>query len=72
MHFPESSHAIWNIIRTGVVMTGLYFILQANASNFDATEMRTLVEFALLLVAAETASRWGGKSEPKVEQKREP
>lgn len=47
IRFPES-HPIWSILRTVVLLVGLTVLLYLNANNFDATELRTIVEMVVL------------------------
>lgn len=38
----HASHPIWSLLRLIVLMVALCVILWANASDFDATEIKTL------------------------------
>jgi len=42
-----ANHPIWPILRLAVMMAALTVILYLNASNFDRTEMQTII-FAFL------------------------
>ena len=47
IRYPES-HPIWSILRTVVLFVGLTVLLYLNAKDFDATELRTIVEMLVL------------------------
>jgi len=41
-------HPIWALARLAVIMTPLTVVLYANASKFDWTEIKALMEFGIL------------------------
>ena len=43
MNIPPSEHVIWSLLRVAILMAALTAILFLTASNFDATEIRTIV-----------------------------
>lgn len=45
----EHHHPIWTILTIAVVFGGLTSLLYINASEFDATEWKTVFEFAVVL-----------------------
>ena len=49
----DTSHPLWSFLRLLVLMVSLTVVLYVNASNFDATEIRTLVTMFLLAASAE-------------------
>jgi len=59
MHDPK--HPIWAIIRTAIMLVALAFVLWINASNFDDTEIRTIVAMFLAAIGAETATKFMAK-----------
>jgi hypothetical protein len=60
MHDPK--HPIWAIIRTTIILIALTFVLWINASNFDDTEIRTIVAMFLAAIGAETATKFMSKT----------
>ena len=54
----NESHPIWGIIRLSVIMTALTATLYLNASNFDETELKTIL--TMFFIGA------GGEGLPKV------
>ena len=62
------THPIWAIIRLGMLMFVLTIVLWLNASKFDATEVKTLVEYFLVAASLEggmmaAKSMFGGKKD---------
>ena len=51
----DPSHPIYAIVRLTIYMSALTILLVANASDFDATEIRTLVQMFLVAAGAEGA-----------------
>jgi hypothetical protein len=49
---PSSDHPLWPLIRIAIYMAALLGTLYFNASQFDATEIKSLV--TMFLVAAGT------------------
>lgn len=56
IRFPES-HPIWSILRTVILFVGLTSLLYINAKDFDATELRTIVEMIVLAGGFEAAKK---------------
>lgn len=59
MHDPK--HPIWAIVRTTIMLIALVVVLWVNASNFDATEIRTIIAMFLAAIGAETATKFLAK-----------
>ena len=57
MSMHDSSHPIWAIIRTAVLLLALVVVLWLNATNFDDTEIRTIIAMFLAAIGAETATK---------------
>ena len=53
----EPDHPIWPILRLAVIFGGLTALLYVNASSFDATELKSVGEFAALLGAFEAGRK---------------
>lgn len=51
---PDANHPLWPIIRLSVFMLTLIIVLWANASQFDATELRTILTMFFVATGAET------------------
>ena len=49
MNLPADDSPLWNVLRTGILMSGLCGLLWLNASHFDGTELATVAEFAALV-----------------------
>lgn len=63
---PPATHPVWSILKTAVLLGGFAVILYLNASNFDHTEMKTLMEAMLLMAGVEAFhARQTSKSEQK-------
>jgi len=54
----NASHPIWSLLRLIVLMVALCVILWANASDFDATEIRTLFCYCLAAAGFEGATAY--------------
>ena len=54
IHNPE--HPIWGITRLLIVMTALVVTLWLNASNFDETELKTIITMFIVAAGAEGAT----------------
>ena len=50
----DANHPIWRILQTAVYMAAAAGFLWLNASSFDATEITTLCELAVVIVSLET------------------
>jgi hypothetical protein len=67
--FSDAGHPVWKLARLGVVMVSLTAILWLNATNFDRTELTSIVEMFLLLGSGEGVTQivraWkhGGKTQ---------
>lgn len=46
-HIKDPRHPLWSVVRLSVYMVALNFLLWLNASNFDETELRTIVLMSL-------------------------
>lgn len=53
----DPKHPIWAIIRTVILLLALIVVLWVNASNFDDTELKTIVAMFLAAIGAETATK---------------
>lgn len=53
----DPKHPIWAIIRTGILLLALIVVLWVNASNFDGTELKTIVAMFLAAIGAEAATK---------------
>lgn len=51
---PAVEHPIWSLLRSVVMFGGLTLLLYFNASEFDVTEIKVIVELLILRGA------WGG------------
>ncbi len=51
----DKDHPIWNMFTIVVVFGGAYILLRANATNFDATEYKSIGGLTALIAAWETA-----------------
>lgn len=49
------NHPIWGIIRLAVLMVSLVIVLWMNATNFDETELRSIVIVFLVAAGSEGA-----------------
>lgn len=47
------AHPIWSILRLTILMGVLSLILYVNASDFDATEIKTLTQYFLAAASLE-------------------
>lgn len=55
-------HPVWSLLRLAVVMVALCVTLWVNASQFDATEIKSIVTMFLVAAGAEGVSQLlGGK-----------
>ena len=45
----KSDHPGWSILRLAVIMTPLTVVLYANASKFDWTEYKSILEMGIML-----------------------
>jgi hypothetical protein len=54
---PAVEHPIWSLLRSVVMFGGLTLLLYFNASNFDGTEMRVILELLILRGAWEGFER---------------
>lgn len=52
----NANHPIWSLARLIVYMTGLVAILAMTASNFDNTELRTILTMFFVGAGAEGAT----------------
>lgn len=50
----DPSHPVWRIVEGGLYLGILSYIMHGNASNFDETEIRTIVEFMLAYTGLKT------------------
>ena len=57
MSIHEAGHPIWAIIRTSVLLLSLVVLLWLNATNFDETEIRTIIAMFLAAIGTETATK---------------
>lgn len=53
----DPKHPIWAIIRTAILLLALIVVLWVNASNFDGTELKTIVAMFLAAIGAETTTK---------------
>ena len=44
----KSDHPGWAVLRLAVIMVPLTVVMYANASKFDITEIRALLEFGII------------------------
>ena len=51
----SESHPIWGIIRLSIIMSSLTAVLYLNASEFDATELKTIITMFVVAGGAEWA-----------------
>ena len=54
----DPSHPIWSVLRLLILMTALTIILYANASQFDVTELRTIITMFLFSTGIEGATQY--------------
>ncbi len=52
MHDPD--HPIWSLLRYAILMLVLTGVLWQNASNFDMTEIKSLITMLIVMTG------WGG------------
>lgn len=52
-----NTHPIWGIARLIVLLIGAYFILRGNATNFDITELKSILYLVILQGGAEGGIR---------------
>lgn len=50
---PPQDHPIWRVINVVVIFLGVTLVLYVNANNFDATELRAIVQLILGVIAYE-------------------
>lgn len=53
MKLPSRDHPVWNLLRLVVIMTTLYAVLKMNASNFDFTEIKSVIMMFFAMLGAE-------------------
>jgi len=53
----QREHPAWAILHSAVLMCGLCLVLWLNASNFDQTELKALLEFGLIFAGSEVLRR---------------
>ena len=51
------NHPVWGIARLLILVVGAYFILRLNATDFDITELRSILYLLLLQGGAEGGIR---------------
>ena len=51
-------HPLWATFRFSIVVIGVTFILWGNASSFDETEIKTILEIAILSGGYEGFMAW--------------
>jgi len=49
----DPNHPIWRLLQTALYLTFASFFLWANATSFDSTEIKTLVELGAVMIAGE-------------------
>lgn len=57
----DANHPVWAILRTVVLLAALVIVLWLNATDFDATEIKTIVAMFLTAIGAETATKYFSK-----------
>ena len=62
----DAKHPLWSLLRLVVVMTSLTLTLYINASNFDATEIRTIITMFLIAAGTEGLNRMFQKQESEI------
>ena len=53
----DTEHPVWSLIRLVIVFAGVTIFLYLNASTFDETEMKTIVELMILAGGFEALNR---------------
>lgn len=53
----DTEHPVWSLIRLVIVFAGVTIFLYLNASTFDETEMKTIVELMILAGGFEALKR---------------
>ena len=61
----EPTHPLWATIRFVVLVVATSVILWLNASHFDETEIRTIVEIAIVAGGYETLGSWLNRDKKK-------
>jgi len=64
MKYPKD-HPVWTIARHSVYLGFATLILYTNASNFDHTEIKTILEMGLVFIGADYAKSKLSKSKEK-------
>jgi hypothetical protein len=57
MKLSAESHPIWKTIDNSVMLAGLLIFLWLNSSNFDKTEIMTVIEMGGLWIAMQGAKK---------------
>lgn len=57
----KSDHPAWAVARLAVIMVPLSVVLYANASRFDWTEVKSLLEFGIIGAGFESVRMLRGK-----------
>ena len=52
------THPVWQLIRLAILMLTLSFVLWLNASNFDETEIKTIIWVFMAAAGVEGLSRF--------------
>jgi hypothetical protein len=60
-HRRKSDHPGWAVARLAVIMIPLSVVLYANASRFDWTEVKSLLEFGIIGAGFESVRMLRGK-----------
>lgn len=58
--FSNPKHPVWRLANVIVVMSCLTVVLWTNAQDFDATEIRSLVEMGAIIIGLETVRQKSG------------
>ena len=53
MAWPSNDHPIWALIRLSILMLTLSGVLWLTATDFDVTEVRTIITIFLIYTGAE-------------------
>ena len=53
----DTEHPVWSLIRLVIVFAGVPIFLYLNASTFDETEMKPIVELTILAGGVEALKR---------------
>ena len=61
MKMPKSDHPLWGLARMFILLVATITILWMNASEFDATEIKSIAQLLLVMIAAEGGSKLLGR-----------